>query len=365
MKENINEIITKILSGESTPQDNLDLINWLNRNQENIDEFNGKERVWNAINVVFAKEKYDDKTAYNKFINDINRPQRKYSNNSGVKRFLTRTLQWAAIGLILIGFGALVFHIISDQVSRLEADNYEVIVPVGSRSNLILTDGTSVWLNAGSRLSYSKNFGENDRLVHLEGEAYFDVTSNPSNPFIVRTMHLDVKAFGTVFNVKAYSDEDVTETLLVSGRVEVSVVDRSIKAEPVLLSQNQMISFSHSKGATVILPTEPEVEEFEIEKSDVELATKPSLSITSVQDTDDYTSWKDGRLVFRSESLKNLSRKLERFYNVNIYLEDESIKELKFTGIMEEVTIEEVLRAIASDSRISYVIDKNRITISR
>ena len=102
-----------------------------------------------------------------------------------------------------------------------------------------------------------------------------------------------------------------------------------------------------------------------VTEDEPELSVKPRIMVADVIDMKEYTSWKDGRLTFRSESFETLATKLERFFNVKISFQDDSIKELRYTGTLEEVTIEEVMRAIASASDIRFRIDRNNIVLSR
>ena len=105
----------------------------------------------------------------------------------------------------------------------------------GSKSQITLPDGSKAWINAGSKLSYRGDFNQSDRIVNLEGEGYFNVTSNKAKPFIVQTAHLKVKAFGTVFNVKAYPEEKTVETTLVEGIVEIEAGDMTKSEETLYL----------------------------------------------------------------------------------------------------------------------------------
>ncbi len=368
MKDNINNIITRILSGESNPQEDLTFINWLNSNQDHIDEFYRKERVWNAINVVFAKEKFDNKAAYNRFIKAIDKPFSRSSQKSNVKKILTRTLQWAALALIMIGVGALLLYLVSDRPSDMVVDNFEVIVPYGSRSNLILTDGTSVWLNAGSRLSYSKNFGESDRNVHLEGEGYFQVEKQDKHPFTVLTSEIEVMALGTSFNIKSYPEEDIIQTTLVSGSVLVNrtgqrKTERGLTLEPnqqlIFYRETRQLELSYIDKLTDALDKE---EEDELKRTvEDEL---PRAVLRRGIDPEMFTSWKDNRLILDDEPFESIAIKLERRFGTSIIIKDEDIKSRRFTGRFDEITMEQALNALQFVSPFDYYLDNDTIFIS-
>jgi transmembrane sensor len=368
MQDNINDLITRILSGESSPQDNLDLISWLNQSQENIDEFYGKERVLNAINVIFAQEKFNEKAAYGQFIENIDGLRPKQSNNSGAKRLFFRTMQWAAIGLLLIGFGSLLFYFINDQSSQMGANEYELIVPVGSRGNLILTDGTSVWLNAGSRLSYSKNFGKNDRSVYLEGEGYFEVERESKYPFTVIASEVEVTALGTSFNIKSYPDEDVIQTTLVSGSINVNRIGQRNTEKGLTLEPNQQLTYYRETRQLSISAVN---DEKDIHKKGEQEETRriadvnlPRAILSKVTNPEIFTSWKDNRLILDDEPFESLAIKLERRFGTTIIIKDEDIRKRRFKGSFDEITMEQALTALQFVSPFHYSIENDTIYIS-
>jgi transmembrane sensor len=368
MQHNINDIITRVLSGESSPQDNLDLISWLSQSQENIDEFYGKERVLNAINVVFAQEKFNEKAAYGKFIKNIDGLRPKLSNNSGAKRLFSKTMQWAAIGLILIGFGSLLFYIINDQASPIEAYEYELIVPVGSRSNLILTDGTSVWLNAGSRLSYSKNFGENDRTVNLEGEGYFQVERESKYPFTVIASEVEVTALGTSFNIKSYPDEDIIQTTLVSGSINVNRIGQRNTDKGLTMEPNQQLTY-YRETSKLSVSSVNDVKDIHNKAGQEETqritdGNLPRAILSRGVNPEMFTSWKDNRLILDDEPFESIAIKLERRFGTTIIIKDEDIRKRRFKGSFDEITMEQALTALQFVSPFEYFIENDTIYIS-
>lgn len=368
MQHNINDIITRVLSGESSPQDNLDLISWMNQNKENIDEFYGKERVLNAINLVFAQEKYNEKDAYGKFIKNIDRLQPKLSNNSAAKSLMSGTLRWTAIGLLLIGLGSLLFYKINDQAPRMEAKNYEVIVPVGSRNKLILTDGTSVWLNAGSRLSYSRNFGESDRSVYLEGEGYFEVERESNHPFTVIASEVEVTALGTSFNIKSYPDEDVIQTTLVSGSINVNRIGQRNTEKGLTMEPNQQLTY-YRETSKLSVSSVNDVKDIHNKAGQEETqriadVNLPRAILSRGVNPEMFTSWKDNRLILDDEPFESLAIKLERRFGTTIIIKDEDIRKRRFKGSFDEITMEQALTALQFVSPFDYFIDNDTIYIS-
>lgn len=172
-------------------------------------------------------------------------------------------------------------------------------VPKGGEFTLMLSDGTRVWLNAESRLRFPEEFVGTQRKVFLEGEAYFDVSHDAEKRFIVQTKEAEVRVYGTEFNVSAYEDEASTVATLVKGSISMKVrgVDERIRLKP---------------GEQACL-TGGELTKHEV-------------------DTENYTAWMKGRLIFNSVRLEDMLRRLARWYNVEIVFSEEALKDVTFTG---------------------------------
>ncbi|HKJ43338.1 MAG TPA: FecR domain-containing protein, partial [Sunxiuqinia sp.] len=187
-------------------------------------------------------------------------------------------------------------------------------------------DGTKVWLNAGSTISYNPMLSGKNRLVSLKGEAYFEVTKNPQRPFIVDTKKLQVKVLGTHFNVKAYPEDKTTETTLEEGSVELKLKEYPNQA-PVKLKPGEHAVFeSHKK-------------DIKIEKTDTYL----------------LTAWRDRKFVFKDATLKQIIEQLEKFYNVRIHLKDASMEQIRFRGMFSyDQNIFDALEAIEQTTKLKY-----------
>lgn len=175
----------------------------------------------------------------------------------------------------------------------------ELRVPAGGEYRLVLADGTEVYMNSESRLKYPVHFTGGERLVELEGEAYFDVVRDEAHPFVVRTKRLDVTVLGTGFNVMAYKNDARTEVTLVNGKVDVT----SGKISEVLTPNRQFVMNNESR-------------EYEVKTVNVNT----------------YIDWKNGILNFDAMSLDELADKLGRWYEVSFFFSKESLKQLKFSG---------------------------------
>lgn len=207
----------------------------------------------------------------------------------------------------------------------------EIKIPRGGEYQMILSDGTKVWLNSASSLKFPVNFNSKTREVKLEGEAYFKVKKDASRPFIVKTSKGNIKVLGTSFNVFAYKNEEVSHTTLVEGKIEFSK-DGNKK---ILAPGEQAIS-SGNKG------------NFQVRKVNTFL----------------YTAWKDGLFVFEGESLESITNKLSLWYGVNFFFYNKEAKNYKLSGHMkryEEFT--DILKLIEGIIDVKFKIKGETITI--
>jgi len=231
----------------------------------------------------------------------------------------------AAILLIGLVFGSIVY--VQSKIPEVTTQN--ITTPYGGKTQFTLADGSTVWLNSGTTFSYPDRF-EDDRIVELDGEAYFEVEKQ-KEPFIVKTSFGEVEVLGTSFNVKAYQNEAFVTTLETGSVVYTNPAGRKAFLEP---------------GSQVVYRSN----KFFMQQVDTEI----------------FTSWKEGKLIFRNEPLQNMITRLERWYNVDIRLEDERIKNLKYTGTIEMESFSEVLELIKVTTPIDYSFDRKTrvLTIS-
>jgi ferric-dicitrate binding protein FerR (iron transport regulator) len=229
----------------------------------------------------------------------------------------------------------------------------------GSRTHLTLPDGTLVWLNAGSRLSYGKNFNTTTREVNLTGEAFFDVAHNTQKPFLIHTSRIDVQVLGTRFNVKSYPSDRTTEATLIRGSIEVLIRDRP--SEKIILRPEEKLVVANDTGILhhlnpgrygVAGPTDPLIA---IRKPTYEQKTGAIIE----------TSWVDNKLTFREETFGDLASKMQRWYGVTIQFADPALEQLQFTGSFKEETIEQALDALKYAARFSYQTEGNLIIINK
>jgi ferric-dicitrate binding protein FerR (iron transport regulator) len=227
----------------------------------------------------------------------------------------------------------------------------EVSTKPQSKSRLQLPDGSTVWLNAGSKLTYAPDFGKTNREVELVGEAFFDVVKMPAKPFIINTTNIQIKVLGTAFNVKAYKGDKVTETSLVRGRIEVTIRNRPEKK--IVLTPFEKLIVENDALATRQAVVQRDRKLYSI----IDIQPRPTDS--SIVET----SWIQDELIFREERFEDLARMMEIRFKVEIEVRNTKLKDLKFSGIWKDESIEKALEALQFSVPFEYRIMNEHIII--
>ena len=339
--ESISYIITNFLSGESTSEEAEFLIKWLEESHNNRLHYFNLKRIW-----IEGHDSIDDQEQLEK--SWIRLEQRIKNLEEATPTSKTIKFNWKKLGIaatITLLLSVTIYFVNRQhKPDELSAFVNEINVPYGSRTNLILPDGTTVWLNSGSKLKYYSDFGKENRKVTLSGEAFFLVKHLGNSNFIVNTSDLAIQDLGTEFIVKAYPEESVIETILINGKVEINKTAKEANTKHYILAPKQKLTYKK---------VEPVNNNGDVVNNNIE--------ITQVEYPQDYAAWKDEKLIITSETLEALSLKLERFYNVKIFFQDNSVKSFKFSGTLDGLTVEEVFMAISKAAPIEYKITKNNI----
>lgn len=215
----------------------------------------------------------------------------------------------------------------------------QLVIPYGNQSKLTLSDNTVVWLNAGSRLVYPTTFTGKTREVLLFGEAYFEVAKNAEKPFIVKTSDVQIKVLGTHFNVSAYAEDKMIQTVLQEGSVELRKNDSGIFGERIVLKPNQMASFSKSTSETALYDV----------------------------DASYYTLWTKGLLSFDEVDFDKILKKVERFYNITVDFSEPALGTIRISGKLDlKGTREEVLEYLGKVSRTEIKkLNENQFIVNK
>lgn len=220
---------------------------------------------------------------------------------------------------------------VDSTVYSMPQEENQLVVPRGGEYRITLEDGTRIWLNAASVLTFPPVFSETERKVRLEGEAFFEVAPDTTRPFIVHTSQMDVKVLGTSFNVSAYKDEEVVHTTLVKGSVEI----QTLQLSSLMLKPGEQ---AYLNGKQMVIR---------------EVNTRQ------------FTSWRDGKFMFCNTALEEISKQVARWYDVDIFFSSEQVKTICFTGaILRFEPLEELIRMIENTSNVRFSVKGKTIVIS-
>jgi transmembrane sensor len=239
-------------------------------------------------------------------------------------------------GFLILGLGFYFLNLKPAAIASQKAI-WEVVTRNGTKTNLLLPDGSTVWLNAGSRLTYDSLYGNAVREVTLSGEAYFDVVKNPKKPFIIHTGKINIKVLGTTFNVKSYPGDRTIETSLIKGSIEVTFP--SLPSKKIILKPNQKLVINKKEMIS------------NTAENHLSVAPMPFLSVQHLNKIGSdssfaETGWIQNRLFFNDMSFHDLLKNMERKYNVTFQIEDLSLDTVHFTGSFENETISQALDAL-------------------
>jgi len=372
-------LIAKTLAGEASPEDRRELEQLLKNNPELHYPMQTISDLWKSTENAGAARAKDPsdaeagdpaqaasaeaEAAYTRHLDRLSERQIEFParRRSGRRRLLVGAVSML---LLLAGIAFLVDRRApgttpAASLARSVPAANEIRTANGFRTHLTLPDGTLVWLNAGSRLTYGKNFNRSRREVSLTGEAFFDVAKNDQKPFLIHTNRIDIQVLGTSFNVKSYPSENTTEATLIRGSIEVSIKDRP--SERIILKPNQKLvvgsddSLQQAARPRRVAPAGPGEPLVSIRQPTYERATGAIIE----------TAWVNDKLTFRQETFGELARQMERWYGVNIRFDDPAMEQLEFTGSFKQETVEQAFEALRLTARFDYRIEANQITIGK
>lgn len=274
------------------------------------------------------------------------------TGNNSRKKFLHAYKYQVSIAIIMIAITAgLTFIYLSQQRHR-----YKIVsTDAGMKTKIRLSDGSIIWLNAGSTLKYPEKLDKAQREVYLSGEAYFDIKQAPNRPFIIHAQKMDIRVLGTSFNVRSYKDEDFEETAVISGAVEVTVPEEH---KVMKITPNQKVVLHKTSGGPV------KKSSISAGEAGTRIERQP-LSVISPADTSHVleTAWMNNQLIFRNETLLSLSQRLERWYGVKIIIEDQQLAMLRFSGRADNISIEKLLEILQNIQPFNYSMQDDIVTI--
>lgn len=309
----------------------------------------------------------DSDRIYNGLLTEIIRREKKESERKllqkrlSVRKLVFRGISVAAVFFIAFFLGTILKHetkIINTVQSGTGTYN-EIKAPLGARSEIKLSDGTEVMLNAGSSLKYRTDFNSLNRDLILEGEGYFKVARNTTLPLIVIAGNINIKATGTEFNVKAYTGEGIIETTLVKGEVEISQKGNNIQDKILMLEPNQKAIYAYQSDQ-LTLEKIKEIEPLAVKPAEIVIK---NFLVSPKTDVEQVTAWTKNKLIIRSENLESLCTKLQRKYDVTFVFADEGIKKHHFSGVLLDETLQQVIDVIKLTAPVDYIIDRKTVLL--
>lgn len=327
--KHIKHLITNLLTGSSSMSERAELARWMNSEEAEHDSKEAWKSASKDIENSLKNEMWDNIRSKIKNIIPESVPAKriKYKTYS-----IPKVAAFIAIILCSTLTAYLLYNNMIGQEKGIEGDIYTFEVERGQKGSMRLADGTVVYLNSASKISYAGNYNSKNRVVNLDGEAYFKVAKNPNKKFIVTCNGVDIEALGTEFNVKAYPNDSIITTTLATGKVKVSSNEQSV----------------------TLLPKD--VATYNLKHQTIQSSTVNDISIA------DY--WRTGQLVFDAEPLSSIAQNIERMYNVKVYIEDTKLRKMKFTGTIQNNSLNNVLHIMSLSYPLTYTVTDSIITVS-
>lgn len=322
---NIDILIIRLFSGEANPEEKKKIEEWLGQSAENKKLYADLREIWLSAGIQSNTDNYHLEDAILKFRDHINSKKYNLKNQFNLRQLL----KYAAILMLILSLP--LSYYFGTRNTKYDNSTTTISCGFGDRSSIVLPDNSMVWLNSGSKLTFNSAFKSGPRKVILEGEAFFSVSKDREHPFSVKTTDIVIEVLGTKFNVKAYPEENSVSTTLVEGSLEISSQYENTQIKP-----DQKIVFSKESK---------------------------KMALAEISDITADTEWKDGRLVFRNESLGELAPKLRRWFDVDIVFADERVKQRRFTGVLERESILEVISYFDLSKFVKCRIQGNKIII--
>lgn len=334
------QLVARVLNNEASTEEQQELIEILRRDETLQQQYDLLARIWKEKE---TRIDYPDKEAAQNIISRIiNKAEDEDTYNAlfPLKKRSNRKRIWlAAASVLVVAIGAWFWMNRQSSASNTaEAKKETIEAHIGSRINQVLADGSTVWLNAGSKLSYENDFTGSTREVRLEGEAFFDIVKKTNQPFIVHTSGIDIKVLGTSFSVKSYPEDKDVITTLYRGSVKVFRHEES-EAKAIPLKPNQKLILP-KEAATEPQNLSNETNTLSSAKTTPESSTIVHIDSTKKDNERAETAWVYNRVEFRGDNFEELARKLERWFNVTIVFRDEKVKQLSFDGSFQGETVE-------------------------
>ena len=315
------ELLTRYFSGEVTPGEIRAVKEWISMSDTNRKEFDQLKQTWDLMGMTHPACEID----IDKEWRYLQKKTIRTKKGSGTVFSLRRVIQVAAAVIILAGTAWFIRHNLMHKTSHTRfAETREILLP----------DGSEVTLNAGSKLTYLRNFGGKDRRVVLAGEAYFEIKRDTLLPFIIQMNEVEIEVLGTSFNVKAYKKSDRIEVTVTEGKV--SLYDRNLQQKRIIATKGEKAEYDR----------------------DLRIIRK------TVNTNRNYMAWKNLRLIFSNDNLATVAETIGQVYHRKVVVKNEKLNDCTLTTRFEEKDLETVLRVLESTLDITIEQENDIIYIS-
>lgn len=323
MNYDIEELFPAYFSGQISEEERARIDVWRAESVAHETQFRQAQNAWEALPLLKEMEQFNSFEALRKVRSRI--------DSHTKTRWIIPLQRIAAILLLplLIYSGWITYSLF--EKSKQEGAMQTIHARYGTVSKLQLPDGSTAWLNSGSSISFPQQFADT-RNVQVEGEVFFDVTENKRQPFIVHAGNLNIEVLGTEFNVNSYSDENESEIVLVAGKVKLSATNQRGFSEIGTMQPGERVIFNQQSRKALI-------QQVEVEK---------------------YISWKNGLLIFEDEPMNEVVKRLSRWFNADITIQDASINEYQYRAKFRHENLEQVLNLLHISAPIDYRIEPSK-----
>jgi len=318
-----NHLLSRIITGEATPEEKEEFYRNLGDNKEEEELFYELKSLWIKSSIPANSNAVDS---------EFENIWQKIKPESATPKFRIgqQILRIAAMLLVFFALGGVAGYLISNKMStQPDLGTQKYTATKGSVSIIELQDGTKIWLNSGSELTYRENNGKNQREAELRGEAFFEVKHREDFPLLIKAGDITVRDLGTSFNIKAYPEDNRVETSLFEGAADIL----SSEGKPIAnLKPGQSAVYSSGN-------------------KNLKVEAFPQNTISA---------WKDGKFVIRDQRLEDIFKELSRWYDVEFKFENDSIRNYRYTGnIRKSTTPQHVLKMLKLTTNFNYrIIEK-------
>lgn len=330
--DSVLKLIPRYIRHQCSDDEVEEVRRWMNQHPDNQQFVEELQEIW--LQIPEEDFEVDVEEAWNDFyIHEIKkdeaRPKVSQLHSHDSQKGVQTIFRVAAAILVVAVVGFFAWQYAGNRLFQSSQNNSmkKIITQRGEIAHITLPDGTVVTVNAASTLRFQNNFEGTKRVVYLDGEAYFNVTSNKEKPFIIYTDEARVKVFGTKFNVQAWNEDKVTEVVVKEGKVGVKLVGKDNPGRQVFLQRGEYVSVSDKQG----------------------------ISATKNVDISKYMYWLHGGMYFDNEPFSSVVRSIERKFDVHIDIKNKQLLNVPFTGAFRHTQLKEVLNVISVSMGVRYV----------